>query len=162
MMFSRGVPTIYYGDEQGFVSDGGDRGARETMFPGQTPDYLDNDLIATDATIADENFNTDHPIYEAIAEMARIRKAEPALRHGEKIVRHSDREGSILVFSRFDPEDKAEIVVGFNAGDKKQSIAFPVDGRASSWRELAGDCPAESTAAGAYELKLPPRGICCV
>jgi len=28
----RGVPTIYYGDEQGFVSDGGDQLAREDMF----------------------------------------------------------------------------------------------------------------------------------
>jgi hypothetical protein len=29
----RGVPTIYYGDEQGFVGDGGDQDAREDMFP---------------------------------------------------------------------------------------------------------------------------------
>ena len=32
MMFMRGVPVIYYGDEQGFVSDGGDQLARENMF----------------------------------------------------------------------------------------------------------------------------------
>src|SRR3546814_3906113 len=84
MMFSRGVPTIYYGDEQGFVSDGGDQGARETMFAGQTAEYLDNDLIATDATVADENFDTGHPIYRAIAAMAQVRSADPAPRRGDQ------------------------------------------------------------------------------
>ena len=80
MFFGRGVPTIYYGDEQGFVSDGGDRLARENMFPSRTDLYNDNDLIATDATTAESNFDTDHPLYQAIREFARIRTAEPALR----------------------------------------------------------------------------------
>src|SRR3546814_17029502 len=70
MMFSRGVPTIYYGDEQGFVSDSGDQGARETMFAGRTAEYLDNDLVATDATVADSNFDTGHPISRELADMA--------------------------------------------------------------------------------------------
>jgi glycosidase len=41
----RGAPTIYYGDEQGFVSDRGDQGAREDMFPSKVASYNDNDLI---------------------------------------------------------------------------------------------------------------------
>ncbi len=32
MLTLRGVPTIYYGDEQGFVSDDKDQLAREDMF----------------------------------------------------------------------------------------------------------------------------------
>ena len=32
MLTLRGVPTIYYGDEQGFVGDDGDQAAREDMF----------------------------------------------------------------------------------------------------------------------------------
>ena len=35
MLTARGVPTIYYGDEQGFVGDGGDQDAREDMFASQ-------------------------------------------------------------------------------------------------------------------------------
>ena len=35
MYFSRGNPVIYYGDEQGFVGDGGDQDARQDMFPSQ-------------------------------------------------------------------------------------------------------------------------------
>ncbi len=37
----RGVPTIYSGDEQGFVSDEGDQGAREDMFPSKVAVYND-------------------------------------------------------------------------------------------------------------------------
>jgi neopullulanase len=33
LMLLRGVPTIYSGDEQGFVGDGGDQDAREPLFP---------------------------------------------------------------------------------------------------------------------------------
>ena len=32
MFFARGQPVIYYGDEQGFTGDGGDKDAREDMF----------------------------------------------------------------------------------------------------------------------------------
>ena len=35
MYLSRGNPVIYYGDEQGFVGDGGDQLARQDMFPSQ-------------------------------------------------------------------------------------------------------------------------------
>src|SRR3712207_9130856 len=36
MYFSRGNPVIYYGDEQGFVGDGGDQDARQDMFPSRS------------------------------------------------------------------------------------------------------------------------------
>ena len=47
---ARGVPTVYYGDEQGFTGDGNDQDAREDMFPSKTAVYNDNDLIGTDKT----------------------------------------------------------------------------------------------------------------
>ena len=38
MLFTlRGVPVIYYGDEQGFVGIGGDQDARQDMFVTHTP-----------------------------------------------------------------------------------------------------------------------------
>ncbi|MEL6569734.1 MAG: alpha-amylase family glycosyl hydrolase, partial [Pseudomonadota bacterium] len=97
MMFLRGVPTIYYGDEQGFVSDGGDRPARENMFVSQVPDYNDNDLIGTDATTADRNFDTDHPLYAAIRDMAAVRQVHDGLRRGLQTVRYSGRDDGLFV-----------------------------------------------------------------
>lgn len=158
MMFSRGVPTIYYGDEQGFVSDGNDQAARETMFPSATEVYLDNDLIGTDATVGDDNFDSSHAIYRAISAMAKTRLTEPALRRGDQLIRHSEHEGSLLVISRFAPGDSAEIVIAFNAGTDDRDIAFAVDGRASEWTSLHGACRARSEAAGAYRIEVPAAG----
>ena len=70
MYFSRGNPVIYYGDEQGFTGTGGDQVARQTMFASQVPEYLDDDLLGTDSTHAQDNFNTDHPLYQRISELA--------------------------------------------------------------------------------------------
>ena len=39
MMFSRGVPTLYYGDEQGFAGAGGYGNSRQDMWPSRTPVY---------------------------------------------------------------------------------------------------------------------------
>jgi glycosidase len=155
MFFARGVPTIYYGDEQGFVSDGGDRLARENMFPSQTDLYNDNDLIATDATTAQSNFDTSHPLYLAIKTFAGIRSSEPALRRGEQITRLAHRENSVFAFSRVDYEAGTEIVVAINAEASQQDINIAVDGRASAFTSLLGSCREAATAPGSYALSIP-------
>ena len=59
LLTARGIPTFYAGSEQGFVGDpGGDQNAREDMFPSRTDVYNDNDLLGTDATTAEDNFDT--------------------------------------------------------------------------------------------------------
>ena len=63
MYFSRGNPVVYYGDEQGFVGDGGDQDARQDMFPSQVASYNNDDDIGTTETPADDNFDRDHPLY---------------------------------------------------------------------------------------------------
>ena len=159
MFFGRGVPTIYYGDEQGFVSDGGDRLARESMFPSQTDLYNDNDLIATDATTADENFDTEHPLYLAISQFAGIRTAEPALRRGEQITRLAHREDSVFVFSRVDYEAGTEIVVAINAEAEDLQLNVGVDGRSLQFMSLLGECADEASAPGSYAFSVPALDV---
>jgi len=67
------------------------------MFPSQVAIYNDNDLIGTDATTADENFDTDHPIYSYIAETAAVRRAHSALSRGEMVSRLTFRPDSLPV-----------------------------------------------------------------
>jgi glycosidase len=81
MYFSRGNPVIYYGDEQGFTGSGGDQVARQTMFASKVSDYLDDDLLGTDRTHAQDNFNPDHQLYELISQLGSLTKAHPALRN---------------------------------------------------------------------------------
>src|SRR3546814_18368101 len=83
----RGVPVLYSGDEQGFTGDGGDQDAREDMFPSKVAVYNDNDLIGTDATTAQSNFDPDHPLYRAFARLAKLRQDHVALRRGEQRIR---------------------------------------------------------------------------
>lgn len=159
MFFGRGVPTIYYGDEQGFVSDGGDRLARENMFPSQTALYNDNDLIGTDATTAENNFDTTHPLYQMTAEFAGIRAAEPALRYGEQITRIADRDESIFAFSRIDYDTGVEIVVALNATDAARTLNIAVDGRANAFEALVGTCSARVSTTASYKMDVPALGL---
>ena len=159
MFFGRGVPTVYYGDEQGFVSDGWDRLARENMFPSQTDLYNDNDLIATDATTADSNFDTEHPLYLAIQSFAEIRTNEAALRRGDQITRLAHREDSLFVFSRIDYEAGTEIVVAINSEEEARDVNVAVDGRAMEFSSLLGGCESDVSAPGSYAVNIPALDV---
>ena len=81
MYFSRGMPVVYSGDEQGFTG-GGRRQARP---PGHGPvadRALDDDQIGTDATPQDDNFDTGHPLYTTLTELADVKRDHVALRSG--------------------------------------------------------------------------------
>ncbi len=154
MVFSRGVPTIYYGDEQGFVSDGNDRDARENMFESQVAAYNDNDLVGTDATTAEDNFDRTHPLFTAISQMAAIRNAHPGLRRGHQLIRHTDLEGGLFAMSRFDEDQSREYLVVFNADETPRETLIAVDPRAKAWQSLHGDCAPEPAAPGSYSMSL--------
>lgn len=156
MMFSRGVPTIYYGDEQGFVSDGGDKAARESMFPSLIDSYNDNDLIATDATTADNNFDTSHPLYQSFRQMADIRQSNTVLRRGRQLTRYAGNEDSVFVMSRIDEASGEEILIAFNAEADALDLNVEVDGRNTRWESLVGQCAERSAAPGTYRVNVAP------
>lgn len=154
----RGVPTIYYGDEQGFVSDGHDQLAREDMFASKVAVYNDNDLIGTGATTADANFDTAHPLYRHIAKLAAIRRSTPALTRGPtKLRAFSDKPG-LLAVSRFDPDTGREVVLVYNTSAAPLSATIAVDMKSATFTALHGDCPARPAAPGSLRLSLPAFG----
>ena len=158
MLSLRGAPVIYYGDEQGFVGDGNDQLAREDMFPSKTAVYNDNDLIGTDATTAESNFDENHPLFRLIAELSAVRRAHPALTLGRQVVRHYEQEAGIFAASRFDPDSGAEYLVAFNttAAPREANVTLGYDARA--FQTLAGTCPAEVSAPGSAAFALPAFG----
>ncbi|RIJ33068.1 alpha-amylase family glycosyl hydrolase [Henriciella mobilis] len=156
LIFSRGVPTIYYGDEQGFVSDGHDRAARENMFESQVADYNDNDLVGTQATTGDVNFDTRHPLFSAIAEMAATRMAHPALRRGKQVIRHSDEEGGLFAMSRFNEDRTREYLIVFNADEEARTLNLSVSGLSAEWASLHGDCAPAASSPGSYPITVAP------
>jgi len=99
----RGVPTIYYGDEQGFVGLGGDQAARQDMFASRVASYNDQPLLGTTSTTATSNFNPAHPLYQSIAALSKLRQAQPALRRGTQLVRAAGETPGLFAVSRIDP-----------------------------------------------------------
>ncbi|MBW4331131.1 alpha-amylase [Stakelama sp. CBK3Z-3] len=154
----RGVPTIYSGDEQGFVGDGGDQGAREDMFASKVASYNDNDLLGTDATTATDNFDRTHPLYREIAMLAHLRTATPALRRGRQVLRERGDKPGLLAISRFDPESGKEVLLLFNTARQPVDRLVHVETASQRWQGLAGDCAPTSAAPGSVRAKLPAFG----
>ncbi|RIV83621.1 alpha-amylase family glycosyl hydrolase [Aurantiacibacter zhengii] len=158
MLSLRGSPVIYYGDEQGFVGDGHDQQARESMFPSQTAEYNDNDLIGTDATTADSNFDEDHPLFRLIAQFSAIRRGHDAFTRGRQQVRHYEQEPGFFAVSRFDPDDGTEYLAVFNTADEERSANVWLNYEARAFETLVGTCPAAVSAPGSAAFTLPAFG----
>ncbi len=160
MFLLRGVPTVYYGDEQGFISDGNDQLAREDMFPSQVAVYNDNRLIGTRDTTAQSNFDTAHPLYRLISDLAKARTANPALRRGLSTVRaFEETKPGLLAVERHDPETGQRVLAVFNSSDMPLSQGVEVSYRATGVTSLTGPCPAALTAPGSVTITLPAFGF---
>lgn len=157
MFFLRGAPVIYYGDEQGFIGDGNDQDAREDMFASQVAIYNDNDLIGATATTAGANFDQDAPLYRAIARMAALRNASPALQLGRTAVRLAEKDGGVLAVSRL-VADGPEYLIVFNAGPEDRVVNIDVDPRSTRWTSDFGACPKKSAAVGVARVAAPAYG----
>jgi glycosidase len=154
MMFTmRGVPVVYAGDEQGFVSDSGDQDAREDLFASQVHVYNDNRLIGTSATTAQANFNQQHPIFLGIAELARLRRMHPALRRGEQVVRHYQDEPGLLALSRVLGSE--DILIVYNTAAQERDAFVSVDYDKRTFSSLRGVCDAKAAAPGSYQVRVP-------
>ncbi len=158
MFLLRGVPTVYYGDEQGFISDGNDQLAREDMFPSRTAEYNDNVLLGTQATTVQENYDTAHPLYRQIASLSALRQSSPALRRGLSIVRAADHEGpGLLAIERHDPASGERVLVAFNTSNAPIERLVELD-YAATTLEAVGPCEARIAAPGSARIMLPPFG----
>ena len=145
MYFSRGNPVVYYGDEQGFTGTGGDQVARQTMFKSQVAEYLDDDLLGTDSTHAQANFNPDHPLYERMSQLAALTKSHPALRDGAHQDRYSSDEAGIHAFSRLHREQQREYVVALNNSESEKTADIPTYIRNGSFVKVYGSGPQQLT-----------------
>jgi len=124
MYLARGMPVVYYGDEQGFTGDGGDKDARQDMMASLVSSYNDDDLIGTNATTAQANFDTTHPLFQTLARLSELRQAHDALRYGAQITRYSTGQAGIFAFSRIDRDELFEYVVAVNNAESEQSATF--------------------------------------
>jgi alpha-amylase len=161
MYFSRGNPVIYYGDEQGFTGPGGDQDARQTLFASQVPEYLNDDLLGTEATHGTDNFNPGHPLYSKISQLAALTKEHPALRDGAHQHRYASDGPGIYAFSRTDADDQREYVVALNNSEQPQTAEVPTYIAKRSYTRIYGSAAeaaeeAKTSADGKLTVTVPP------
>jgi neopullulanase len=165
LMFTmRGVPTIYSGDEQGFVSDGIDQDAREPLFASKVAVYNDNKLIGTASTNASANFDQNHPIYKHIAMLSAKRKASNALRRGSTLVRNYSDKPGLFAFSRIDAASGEEMLVVANTANTPLKANVIVDPKSTGLDSVIGQCPSSIGTPGSAAFNLAPLDyvICAV
>ena len=157
MLSLRGVPTIYAGDEQGFVGKGGDQDARQDMFASKVAQYNEEPVLGGPGGSHDR-FDPAHPFYRAFAELVRIRRATPALWGGSTLVRARSGKPGLFAVSRFDPADGHEVLAVFNTSGAPITAHVEVETASTRFDNLAGACPAASSAPGSAMIHLPAFG----
>jgi glycosidase len=135
LFFTRGIPAIYYGDEQGFTGKGGDVAAREDMFGSKVPDFAQEKRIGGGDGSAPA-FREDHPLFRAIREMISVRKRNPALQSGIQIVRYADGKPGIFAVSRIDPGNREEMLAVFNNSSETKKANIKIYSSAGNWERV--------------------------
>jgi pullulanase-type alpha-1,6-glucosidase len=163
MFTARGIPIVYYGDEQGFTGPGGDKDARQTMFASQVTQYATESRIGGGSGASD-SFNQAHPLYVAIAELAALRKAHPALQKGAQIQRFGSDQAGIFAFSRIDRSEKVEYVVAFNNSETSKSATIRTFRPNTTFEVIysTADGLVNEVASGAGDISIDLPGLSAV
>jgi alpha-amylase len=147
----RGAPVVYYGDEVGMAGTGGDKAARQDMFPTQVSDWRTEARVGGGPIGNGSSFSqTDHPVAVHLRALARLREENPALAAGATIVRASTR--SVFAVSRIDAAAKREYVAFFNAGTSAARVTVATATGATTWTTLLGS---PSNVQGSLTLTIP-------
>ena len=122
----QGIPSIYYGTEQGLAG---------TVNPDGTPDLSANESSREALWGKPNAFATNTAAFAQVQALARLRESEPPLRYGRLYFRevsgngedfgHSSGQGGIIAFSRILVD--REVVTVANTGSQPFSGAVIVD-----------------------------------
>ena len=155
MYFSRGIPTVYYGDEVGMTGsgNGGDQRARQDMFETQIDAWKSEARVGAEPVGNSNSFtqSASHPLAIYISELAKLRATYPALANGQMQIRSAI--GSTLVLSKYDPVEKIEYLVAFN-NSKRESQVTVTTSSTANWKSLLGGSTFSNKGA-AVTLKIP-------
>jgi glycosidase len=152
MFFARGVPILYYGDEQGFMGSGDDSQSRQDMFPTKVSAYAEEEKLG--ASGGGDHFDPHHPLYQAFAEMGALRNRFATLRRGQFVLRPNAAQG-LITFSRLDPATGEEFLIAVNTTTAPRDSAVEVGYGAMDWQGKHGVCSARASSPGSYQVSVP-------
>ncbi len=152
----RGAPVVYYGDEVGMMGTGGDKAARQDMFPTQVSDWRTEQRLGSGPIGAGSSFDAvAHPVAERLRALGRLRDTVPALGTAASFVRVA--QDSVLAVSRIDAADRREYLVVFNNSGQPATVTVPTSTPSASWSRLYGTATAggASGADGRVSVTIP-------
>ena len=140
MYFSRGIPTVYYGDEVGMTgsNSGKDQFARQDMFPTDIELWKNETRVGGSPIGNGDAFSatSQSPVAKYLIKLAEIRKSNPALANGPMLERYS--KYSLYVISKKDVLENREYLVAFNNSDTDEIVTVTTATSAGGWTQILG------------------------
>ncbi len=157
MYFSRGIPTVYSGDEVGMTgtNSGSDQMARQDMFVTKIPDWKTELRVGGKPIGNGNSFSAakTNPLPKYLTLLANLRTSNPALANNVMQTRYA--KGSVYAISKKDPSQNREYVIAFNNGVKAQTIEINTATSRGGWKLLLGKTSYQSSGTS-LNFSVPP------
>ena len=140
MYLTRGIPTVYYGDEVGMTGsgNGSDQLARQDMFSTKVSTWKTELRIGSKPIGTGDSFSvTDsHPIAKYLKTLSNLRSTNPGLNNAMMRVRYA--KDALLVISKKDSTENREFLVAFNNSTKPVKATISTATSTGGWKTLLG------------------------
>jgi len=137
LYLSRGIPTVYYGDEVGMMGSGSgkDQLARQDMFSTKVELWMKESRVVGGPIGASDSFEDTffNPIAKHLMVLSKLRKNHPALANEQMQIRYA--KGSIFAFSKRALNEKKEYLVILNNSSKARQVTIQT-GTSGKWQDL--------------------------
>lgn len=157
LYLSRGIPTVYYGDEVGMTGseNGNDQRARQDMFATQVEMWKNEPRVGSKPVKDGDSFSEkSHPISDLLKNLGQLRKEHPALANGQMQIRYA--KGPLFIFSKRAVGENTEYLIALNNSSKKVSATVPT-ATSGNWEKLLGSASFEGNRSE-VSIRLSPFG----
>jgi alpha-amylase len=148
MYLTRGIPSVYYGDEVGMIGtgSGSDQLARQDMFSTQVEIWKTEKRVGTAPIGSGNSFDiTDkHPIANHLKALAKLRASNPGLANSSMQLRYA--KDYLFAVSKKDDSEGREYLVAFNNSTKAIKATIPTATSKGGWKLLMGKTSIKTTA----------------
>ena len=140
LYLSRGIPSVYYGDEVGMIGTGSgtDQLARQDMFSTAVGIWRTEERVGSSPVGNSDSFaiTNSHPIAQYLKTLAKLRLSNPGLANASMQIRLA--KGATLTMSKKDDVENREYLVAFNNSNKVTKVKVATATSKGGWKIILG------------------------